>query len=222
MSGSEAAIVFSAAALSVAGVAFALLAASMARRVADLVGMAGGVVVLLVAVFHLAPEAFAAGGAARMFLFAGAAVGILLEVLFRTRSSPAPATIRAGAWLGVLVLAIHSTLDGAVYNAVVGHDDGYGILASMGLILHEAPEGVVAMMLALQAGLKPARAAGVAIAASSLTTPIGWGLAHLIGESGQGAMQAMFAASAGLLLYVGWHLVAGGWRALRAGRSGPA
>jgi zinc and cadmium transporter len=222
MSGPEAAIVISAAALSVAGVAFALLAASMARRVADLVGMAGGVVVLLVAVFHLAPEAFAAGGAARIFLFAGAAVGILLEVLFRTRSDPAPATIRAGAWLGVLVLAIHSTLDGAVYNAVVGHDDGYGILASMGLILHEAPEGVVAMMLALQAGLKPARAAGVAMAASSLTTPIGWGLAHLIGESAQGAMQAMFAASAGLLLYVGWHLTAGGWRALRAGRSGPA
>ena len=27
--------------------------------------------------------------------------------------------------------------------------------------------------------------------------------------------QAMFAASAGLLLYVGWHLVAGGWRSLK-------
>ncbi len=222
MSGSEAAIVFSAAALSVAGVAFALLAASMARRVADLVGMAGGVVVLLVAVFHLAPEAFAAGGAARIFLFGGAATGVLLEIIFRTRSDPAPATIHAGAWLGVLVLAIHSTLDGAVYSAVISHDDGYGMVASMGLILHEAPEGVVAMMLALQAGLKPARAAGVAIVASSLTTPAGWALAHLVGESAHGAMQAMFAASAGLLLYVGWHLIAGGWRALRAGRNGAA
>lgn len=222
MSGSEAAIVFSAAALSVAGVAFALLAASMARRVADLVGMAGGVVVLLVAVFHLAPEAFAAGGAARIFLFGGAAAGVLLEILFRTRSDPALSTIHAGAWLGVLVLAIHSTLDGAVYNAVISHDDGYGMVASMGLILHEAPEGVVAMMLALQAGLKPARAAGVAIIASSLTTPAGWALAHLVGESAHGAMQAMFAASAGLLLYVGWHLIAGGWRALRAGRNGAA
>ncbi len=46
MSGSEAAIVFSAAALSVAGVAFAVLAASMARRVTDIVGMAGGVIIL--------------------------------------------------------------------------------------------------------------------------------------------------------------------------------
>ena len=220
MSGEEAAIILGAAALSVAGVAFALLAASMARRIADLVGMAGGIVVLLVAVFHLAPEAFAAGGAQPVFLLAGASLGIALEILFRTRSDPAPATIRAGAWLGVLVLAIHSTLDGAVYNAVIWHGDGAGILASLGLILHEAPEGVVAMMLALQAGLRPPLAAGVAILASSLTTPAGWSLGSAIGESAQGAMQAMFAASAGLLLYVGWHLVAGGWRALRA-RSEP-
>jgi zinc and cadmium transporter len=217
MSGEEAAIVLGAAALSIAGVAFALLAASMARRIADLVGMAGGVVVLLVAVFHLAPEAFAAGGTERIFLFAGASVGIVLEILFRVRSDPAPATIRAGAWLGVLVLAIHSTFDGAVYNAVIWHGDGVGLLASLGLILHEAPEGVVAMMLALQAGLRPLSAAAVAVSASSLTTPVGWALANAIGESAQGAMQAMFAASAGLLLYVGWHLIASGWRALRAG-----
>jgi zinc and cadmium transporter len=215
MSGSEAAIVFSAAALSIAGVAFAMLAASMARRVTNIVGMAGGIVILAVAVFHLAPEAFASGGAARIFLFVGAGAGILLEVIFRTRSDPAPQTIRAGAWLGVAVLALHSTLDGAVYNAVIGHEDGYGVLASLGLITHEAPEGVVAMMLALQAGLKPWKAAGAAIVASSLTTPLGWALGHAIGAE-NGAMQAMFAASAGLLLYVGWHLVASGWRALRA------
>jgi zinc and cadmium transporter len=218
MSGSEAAIVFSAAALSIAGVAFAMLAASMARRVTDIVGMAGGIVILAVAVFHLAPEAFASGGPQRIFLFVGAGAGILLEVIFRTRSDPAPQTIRAGAWLGVAVLALHSTLDGAVYNAVIGHEDGYGVLASLGLITHEAPEGVVAMMLALQAGLKPWKAAGVAVIASSLTTPLGWALGHAIGAE-NGAMQAMFAASAGLLLYVGWHLVASGWRALRA-RSG--
>ena len=219
MPGSEAAIVISAAALSVAGVAFALLAASMARRVSDLVGLAGGVVVLLVAVFHLAPEAFSAGLTERIFLFAGAGAGIVLEVIFRTRASIAPSTVRRGAWLGVLVLAVHSMLDGAVYTAVFWHGDPNDMIASLGLILHEAPEGVVAMALALQAGLRPPAAAGVAVLASSATTPLGWAMAHVIGESAQGAMQAMFAASAGLLLYVGWHLIASGWRAIRA-RSG--
>lgn len=222
MPGEEASIVLVAAALSVAGVAFALLTASLARRVSDFVGLAGGVVVLSVAVFHLAPEAFNAGGTERVFLFAGAAAGIVLEVIFRTRASIAPSTVRLGAWLGVLVLAIHSMLDGAVYTAVFWHGDQTDMVASLGLVLHEAPEGVVAMMLALQAGLRPMAAAGVAVLASSATTPLGWAMAHAVGESAQGAMQGMFAASAGLLLYVGWHLIAGGWQALRMKRSGPA
>ncbi len=215
MGGSEAAIVLGAGALSVAGVAFALLAATMAKRVTDFVGLLGGVVILLVAITHLAPEALEAGDVERIFLFGGAAVGIVLELIFRARSTPSPSTQRLAAWLGVILLAIHSTLDGAVYTAVFWHGEGSGLLASLGLILHEAPEGVVAMALALQAGLRPPIAATAAILASSVTTPIGWILAHAIGESGHDVMQAMFAASAGLLLYVGWHLIAGGWRALR-------
>ena len=88
MAGSEAAIVLGAGALSVAGVAFALLAATMAKRVTDLVGMAGGIVILITGLTHLAPEALAAGDVARWFLIAGAAIGILLEVIFRTRAVP--------------------------------------------------------------------------------------------------------------------------------------
>jgi zinc and cadmium transporter len=215
MAGSEAAIVLGAGALSVAGVAFALLAATMAKRVTDLVGLAGGVVILITAITHLAPEAVAAGNIEIAFLIAGAAVGILLEVLFRTRTNASPSTERIGAWLGLAVLGIHSTLDGAVYTAVFWHGDASGLMTSLGLILHEAPEGVVAMALALQAGLRPPVAATAAVLASSMTTPLGWVIAHAIGESGHGVMQAMFAASAGLLLYVGWHLVAGGWRSLK-------
>jgi zinc and cadmium transporter len=219
----ETAILASAVALSIAGVAFAVLAATTAHRIAVLVGFAGGIVILLVAVFHLAPEAFNSGGLTeRLFLFAGAALGVVLEFLFRNRAEESPATIRLGAWLGVLVLAIHSTLDGAVYTAVFWRGDNTELVASLGLILHEAPEGVVAMMLALQAGLRAPMAAFVAVLASSITTPVGWMLAHAIGESGNGVMRSMFAASAGLMVYVGWHLIAGGWKALRAGRNGAA
>lgn len=215
MTGSEAAIVLGAGALSVAGVAFALLASTMAKRVTDLVGMAGGVVILVVGLTHLAPEAFSTGDVEKAFLVGGAIVGILLEIVFRTRSTPSPATEMAGAWLGIFVLALHSTLDGAVYTAVFWHNHTSGLMASLGLILHEAPEGVVAMALALKTGLKPPVAALAAILASSVTTPLGWIIAHAIGESGQGVMQVMFAASAGLLLYVGWHMIAGGLRALK-------
>ena len=97
MAGSVAAIVLGAGALSVAGVAFALLAATMAKRVTDLVGLAGGVVILITAITHLAPEAVAAGNVELAFLIAGAAMGILLEVLFRTRTNASPSTERIGA-----------------------------------------------------------------------------------------------------------------------------
>jgi zinc and cadmium transporter len=216
MTGSEAAIVLGAAALSVAGVAFALLAATMARRVTDLVGIAGGVVILITGVTHLAPEALAAGNASLGFLIAGGVIGILLEFVFRARAGRSESAAHKGAWLGVAILALHSTLDGAVYTAVFWHSHDSGMMTSLGLILHEAPEGVVAMALALRAGLKPAVAALVAVMASSLTTPLGWVIAHAVGEAGKAVMEPMFAASAGLLLYVGWHLVSDGWRSIRA------
>ncbi len=215
MSGSEAAIVLGAAALSVAGVAFALLAATMARKVTDIVGIAGGVVILFTGITHLAPEVLAAGNASLGFLIAGGVAGILLELVFRARSGRSESAAHKGAWLGVAILALHSTLDGAVYTAVFWHSHDSGMMTSLGLILHEAPEGVVAMALALRAGLKPPVAALVAVMASSLTTPLGWVIAHAVGEAGKGVMEPMFAASAGLLIYVGWHLVSDGWRSLR-------
>jgi zinc and cadmium transporter len=217
MPGEGSAILMGAAALSVAGVLFRLLAATFAPRAADIVGMLGGVVILIVALLHLAPEAIAAGGVDSAFLVAGAAIGIGLEVLFRVRSTQ-PLTdsqARLGIWLGLLVLSLHSTLDGAVYNAMAWHDHGDGMFASLGLIMHEAPEGVAAMSLALMAGLRPLSAVFVAVLASSLTTPFGWLAAQAIGESGQGVMRPMAAAAAGLLIYVGWHLFSTGLRAFK-------
>lgn len=214
--GEEAAIVAGAAAMSAAGVGFALLAAATARRVSNILGLVAGVVLLLVAGLHLAPEALSGGRDALMFLVGGAAVGLGIEVLFRTRRHPdGPRAVRLAAALALGVLALHSTLDGAVYTATFWKNPDSGFLASLGLILHEAPEGVVAMALALQLRLSPAAAAGLAIVGSSLTTPLGWGLAHGLGDNAGGSMNVLFAGSAGLLLFVGGHLVLGGWQALR-------
>lgn len=218
MDAEEAAIVLGAAALSVAGVAFGLLASTIAKRVANIVGLLGGIIILAVSLLHLAPEALAGSALERLCLIAGASIGTLLELLLRVRVRQEPWSVPLGAWLGLLVLTIHSTLDGAVYTAVFWHELDSGVFASVGLIMHEAPEGVVAMALALHAGLKPSLAAALAVLASSVTTPAGWLLAHAVGENGHQVMQAMFAASAGLLLYVGWHLIASGWRSLKAGQ----
>src|ERR1700755_3634700 len=136
--GEEAAIVTGAAAMSAAGVGFALLAAATAKRVSDYIGLFAGVILLLVAAFHLAPEALSSGQGALMFLVGGAAVGLCIEVLFRTRRHPdGPRAVRLAATIAILVLALHSTLDGAVYTATFWKNPDSGFLASLGLILHE-------------------------------------------------------------------------------------
>lgn len=220
MSGEEASIIVAAVGLSLGGILFALLASSLARRAADVIGLIAGVALLMVAALHFAPEALRSDLTTKLFLLGGAGVGIVLEVLVRSQpNATSPSAVHAAAWLALLVLSVHSMLDGAVYTAAFWHDHGSAMFASFGLALHEAPEGVVAMMLALQAGLKPLRAAIVAVLASTATTPLGWLLAHRIGESAHDAMQMMFAASAGLLLYAGWHLVSEGWRSIRARRN---
>jgi hypothetical protein len=51
----------------------------------------------------------------------GAVAGIVLELIFRARSGRSEAAAHKGAWLGIAILAVHSTLDGAVYTAVFWH-----------------------------------------------------------------------------------------------------
>ena len=210
----EAAILAGSVAMSAVGVGFALLAAASARKFADRIALAAGLVLLLVAALHLAPEAIQSGGLGRIFLFLGVGIGIALEMMFQAEAAPEKAT-QSTAWLALMVLGLHSTVDGAVYSAAFWHDQDSGFLASLGLILHEAPEGVVAMLLALQTGLRAPAAVALAFVASSLTTPVGWLLTNLIGNRAQEAMSAVFAASAGLLLYVGWTLTVGGWRSIQ-------
>jgi ZIP family zinc transporter len=210
----QTAIIVGSVAMSAAGVAFALLAAASARKFANRITLAAGLVLLAVAALHLAPEAVQSGVLGWVFLIVGVGAGIALETMFQAESSPEKIT-RSAAWLAIFVLGLHSTVDGAVYSAAFWHDQSSGFLTSLGLILHEAPEGVVAMLLALQTGLRTLMAVLAAFVASSLTTPVGWLLANVIGGNAQGAMSAMFAGSAGLLLYVGWTLSLGGWRAMQ-------
>jgi zinc and cadmium transporter len=208
------AIIIGSVAMSAAGVAFALLAAASARKFANRITLAAGRVLLAVAALHLAPEAVESGVLGWVLLIVGVGAGIALETMFQAESSSEKVT-RSAAWLAIFVLGLHSTVDGAVYSAAFWHDENSGFLTSLGLILHEAPEGIVAMLLALQTGLRTPMAVLVAFVASSLTTPVGWLLANVVGDNAHGAMSAMFAVSAGLLLYVGWTLAMGGWRAMQ-------
>lgn len=203
--------------ISLAAIVVSLLAADFARRASSIVILAAGVLIVGVTLFHLAPEAAGLGAAGIIALLTGVAAGAGLEFSGRHISGRArPGSGQNVSRFALAALALHSTIDGAIYAVTFSHDQVSGILVALGLVMHEAPEGAVALMLALQAGWKRWQAITAAILASSVTTPIGWLMGSIAGSTAHNEIELLFAGSAGLLAYSGGRLV---WNGLRRGRA---
>ncbi len=197
--------------VSVAAIVVALLAADFARRAHRAVVLLAGVVLVAVCALHLVPEALEHGAAGGMALALGLLVGGVLEGggrLVLRRGGTAGSHVVAQ--VALLALALHSTVDGAIYAVASSHDHTSGLLVGPGLILHEAPEGVVALFLALQTRWTRAQAVAAAVCASSLTTPVGWVIGTAAGAAAHEQIDMLFAASAGLLSYSGARLLISG------------
>lgn len=215
-------VVTAAALVSMIGVMLAVFAARFAGRMSLAMTLGAGLVLIAVGVLDLAPEALRDGGPAALLIVVGFLAGVAIEgVLRRSHSHGDGQRLKAAAWFGLALLSAHSALDGALYAITFRHGEDVGLLTGFGLMLHEAPEGVAAVMLCLRAGLSPLRSLAPAIFASSLTTPMGWVLARAIGETARPVTEALFAATVGLILYVGAHLTLEAARAIsRSPRSG--
>lgn len=202
---------------SILAIALGLTAESFVRRAQGLVMLVSGALLVGATVFHLAPEAVALGAAGVGALVAGVVAGAGLELAGRGVSAArAPGGGAVIARTALIALAAHSTLDGAVYSIAFEHDGVSGLLVGLGLVAHEAPEGAVALMLALEGGWTRWRAAWVAVGASSATTVLGWGLGVLVGATAHQHIELLFAGSAGLVAYSGVRLVMVGLRQRRA------
>lgn len=201
---------------SILAIALGLTAESFVRRAKGMVMLISGVLLVGATVFHLAPEAAALGPAGVGALVAGAVAGAMLEFAGRSASVvQAPGGGAVIARTALIALAVHSTVDGAVYSIAFEHDGVSGLLVGLGLIAHEAPEGAVALMLALEGGWTRWRAAWLAVGASSMTTVFGWGLGALLGATAHQHVELLFAGSAGLVAYSGIRLVMVGLRQRR-------
>ncbi len=186
-------------------------AADFARRASGVVVLVAGVSIVAVTLFHLAPEAFEIGVFGVWAFVGGVIVALVLDLAGRAlregRAEPGGERV---AWFALFALALHSTIDGAIYSVSFAHAHFSGLLVAVGLVLHEAPEGFIALMLAYQCRLLGMRALLVAAIASSLTTPIGWAIGAAIGDQAHEAVELLFAGSAGLLAYSGVRLVVSG------------
>lgn len=180
------------------------LAAGFTRAHASLFGGIAASLIIMIAAFHILPEALGGHHLAWVFAIGGFLGGFALQYTIRQVSGGPRRTERMIALTPVLAIAAHSLLDGWTYAVTFSVDTMTGISAATGLIVHEFPEAVICFLLLQKAGLSDSRAMLWAFLASGATTAgtafLGAPFTAGLSES---VLSVLFAISAGLLLQVG-------------------
>lgn len=168
--------------------------------------VAGGMLVTL-SLLHIAPEAFALTKYAPIFMLVGYLSGLLLSAIvktfFPTAEDAETEGTKAEAFTPIMAVAAHSFIDGVLYSVTFAASFTSGVFTSLSLILHEFPEAVIAFAILRRHGFSNKRAFMYAFLAAAITTPLGVIVsAPFMYGLGPDIIGALFAISAGLLLYV--------------------
>jgi ZIP family zinc transporter len=163
--------------------------------------------VLITASFlHMVPRALAMNPQAPAWLLAGFFGLHLLNRFLTTMVCDKPSGHQdySLGLVPMLGIGFHSFLDGAIYSITFSVSILTGYLATLGMVLHEFPEGIVTYLLLLRSGFAERRAALLAFLAAAVTTPLGMLLSYpsvrLLDPHTLGCLLAL---SAGALIYVG-------------------
>lgn len=104
----------------------------------------------------------------------------------------------------LLGIGFHSFLDGVVYSITFTVSIFTGILATIGMILHEFPEGIITYLLLIRGGGSPKQSLVLALLAAGVSTPLGTLLSYpMIRSIESSLLGALLSVSAGALIYVG-------------------
>ena len=172
-------------------------------RFSAVIGLAAAGMLVTLTMLHIAPEAFAASPRAPYFMLAGFLGGLILNYTLSTFFPEGAGGGRIAAITPVLAIAIHSLIDGVIYSVTFAASFSAGVYAAVSLILHEFPEGVIAFAILRRHNFTNRQSFLFAFLAASATTPLGVILSSpFMYFLGPEAIGALFAASAGLLLYV--------------------
>ncbi len=180
------------------------LRADWSQKHAGLFGLAAGGMLISMALLHILPEAFHLSDRAPIWLTAGFFSGLVINFTIRAAFPEREAsTLPKEAITPVLAIATHSLIDGIVYAVTFAASFEAGVYTAIGLILHEFPEGVIAFAILRRHGVSNGKSFFWAFMAAALTTPIGVLISGpFMMNLGPDAIGALFALSAGLLLYV--------------------
>ncbi len=175
------------------------------RNIAYFMCFAAGV--LISATFlHMIPKAFSLNPHGPAFLlvgFFGMHVFNRSLTAFVCEKDPEKKDYAIGV-LPMLGIGFHSFIDGFIYSIAFTVSMLTGFLATVGMVLHEFPEGIVTYLLLVKRGFAERRAAVLAFAAAAASTPAGMLLSWpMVSSIDQPALGLLLSVPAGALIYVG-------------------
>jgi zinc transporter ZupT len=163
--------------------------------------------VLVAASFlHMIPKSFAMNPHAPIWLLAGF-LGLHLFNRFLTAFVCEKDPDRKDYVIGVVPMVgigFHSFVDGFIYSIAFTVSIFTGYLATIGMVLHELPEGIITYLFLVRGGFSDRSALLLAFPAAAVTTPLGMLVSYpLISAIDPLTLGALLALSAGALVYVG-------------------
>ena len=101
-------------------------------------------------------------------------------------------------------IGFHSLIDGFIYSITFTVSILTGFLATLGMVLHEFPEGIITYLLLVRGGIAERKAWVAAFLAAAATTPVGMLISYpVVRAIDRSTLGTLLALSAGALLYVG-------------------
>ncbi|MAT64827.1 MAG: ZIP family metal transporter [Gammaproteobacteria bacterium] len=155
---------------------------------------------------HIIPKSFAMNPNAPFWLLGGF-LGLHLFNRFITAFVCERDPDRKDYAIGVipmLGIGFHSFIDGFIYSITFTVSILTGYLATLGMVLHEFPEGIITYLLLMRSGIAERRAMFLAFLAAAATTPLGMLISYpFISTIDRDMLGALLSLSAGALVYVG-------------------
>lgn len=104
----------------------------------------------------------------------------------------------------MLGIGFHSFIDGFVYSIAFTVSILTGYLATIGMVLHEFPEGIITYLLLVRGGFSERNSRSLAFLSAAATTPLGMLVSYpLVSAIDRETLGALLSLSSGALVYVG-------------------
>jgi zinc transporter ZupT len=174
------------------------------RNTVYFMSFAAGVLVS-VSFMHIIPKSFEMHDQSPTFLLAGF---LLLYLFNRFLNLYICHEYRCETTtLGIIPMVgigLHSLIDGVIYSVTFNVSVFTGVLAAIGMVLHEFPEGIVTFLLLERGGFGKRKSALYAFLAAAISTPLGTLVSYpFIDRIAKPTLGILLAVSAGALVYVG-------------------